>query len=55
MHKRVKWKVAQRWRKVRQALYRARWAGQYACWCGCDSEWVDSFWDNYFEAKKAVQ
>ncbi len=55
MHKRVKWQVAQRWRKVRQAYRRAMWAHAHSAMDGSDFYWVESMWYAVQQARASVR
>jgi len=55
MHKKVKWQVAQRWRKVRQAYRRAMWAHAHSAMDGSDFYWVQAHWDAVQAERSAVR
>ena len=55
MHKRVEWRIAQRWRKVRQAYRRAMWAHAHSAMDGSDFYWVQSRWDAVQMERSAVR
>ena len=55
MHKRVSFRVAQKWAKVRRAVRKAQWAQSVSAWDGSDSEWVSAHWDAVNQARASVR
>lgn len=55
MHKRVNFRVTQKWAAVRKAYRRAMWAHAHSAMDGSDFYWLESLWYAVHTARMAVR
>ena len=55
MHKKVSFRVVQKWAAVRKAVRRANWAHAQQRWDGFDFDWVQAAWEVVERARARVR